>query len=212
MVNAVLIKSFLLGSLLSLSFETSAYALSFTFSFSNNLGNTSGTVSGIIIGLENNQTNQVATSVIIDNTFPLGLTVNNGLISGNDAVLWQTQFANSFDVINGEITRAKFIAATVQNLEGSSNFLCIGTESNFCVFGGTGTVFTGINNGLSLDDGSMANTLTASDTITFTPNPVPFEFSPNLGFILLGSGWLANKSLKKFANRIEKSQSKSDDL
>ena len=56
----------LLAAALTVSSAMPAQALDFGFEFSNFYGNTNGTVTGRILGLQDNTSNQAASSVIID--------------------------------------------------------------------------------------------------------------------------------------------------
>lgn len=166
----------------------SANALDFTFSVTNINGNVSGTVEGLITGLNNNQANQVATSVEISSV-PIGL---NGIFEdGSNAAIWNTVFVNSFSVSNSVITSAEFEASSSGN-----DAFCLNGINNLSGFG--------CNNLSGLTRDAFATTVFNTNGfsgVTFAA--VPFEFSPTLGLLLVGSLFGSNHFYRKYkANKV----------
>jgi len=99
----------LCATVMTLGCSKAASALTFQFSFESESSPTtvSGTVTGLITGLVDNMSDQQAATIVIT-SFPDGLsgTPNVGLIVTD----WERQSVNSFDVFNGEITGASFLA------------------------------------------------------------------------------------------------------
>lgn len=105
----------LLAAALTLGSAIPAQALDFGFEFSNSFGNTNGTVTGRILGLQDNTSNQAASSVIIDSTpgvfSPIGSVPSPGGF-GNDVLIWTEFWVNNFSVTNGTITLYDIHTAT----------------------------------------------------------------------------------------------------
>lgn len=97
----------LLAAALTVGSAIPAQALDFGFEFSNFFGNTNGTVTGRILGLQDNTSNQAASSVIIDSIpgifSPIGSVPSPGGF-GNDVLTWTAFWVNNFSVMNGAIT------------------------------------------------------------------------------------------------------------
>lgn len=97
----------LLATVLTVGSALPAQALDFGFEFSNFYGNTNGTVTGRILGLQDNSSNQAATSVIIDSIPGAFSTVGSVPTPGgfgNDILGWIGTPINDFSVENGVIT------------------------------------------------------------------------------------------------------------
>jgi hypothetical protein len=171
----------------------SANALDFTFSFTNINGNVPGTVEGIIGGLTDNSTS-AATSLELT-SFPAGLGTAN---DGTNVLGWGSTFINQFTVTNGSITAADFVAV------GLSSGLCI--DNNVLCFSGFNAApssatniltFNAASNVVSNSNGFSGVTFNASSTA------VPFEFSPTLGLLLVGSLFGSNHFYRKYkANKV----------
>ncbi len=91
--------------------SATAGSLNFDFSVTNTIGTVSGTFAGEVIGLTDNSISS-ASSVLIE-SFPAAM---NSLDSPPiDATLWDQQYQNSFEVVNGQIVDGGFWAAQTVN-------------------------------------------------------------------------------------------------
>jgi hypothetical protein len=61
------------------------------------------------------------------------------------------------------------------------------------VVGGNGIIFAASQ---FVSDANVSRNILAANW-TITPTPVPFDFNPSIGLVMLGGVFLANKSLKK---------------
>jgi len=149
-----------------------ANTLSFDFSFSNTLGVTPGTVTGQIYGLSDNATS-AATSVVIT-SYPASLgsigtpfdVLSYPLVSGVPSAV----ISNSFTVSGGQITSVNFyvdgqcIPAAPCGYAPIVLYLVTGSSPTAYLFGASDPV-TGTSNGA-----------VQSDSIDFTPTPIPAAF------------------------------------
>ncbi len=162
---------------------SSAQALSFNFSFSNVEGPTPGTVSGTIDGL-NNGNNTGGTPVVVAVTSsPDSQGLGTYTFSSTG-----TGGATAFTVSGGNITYADWY----------------GTLGAFNLFLGTDPASFTWSPGWTNGGYDVADSY--ATTISFTPAAgVPFEFTPSLGFALVGLGLGAGKLRqlsKKSKNKI----------
>jgi PEP-CTERM motif len=85
--------------------------LNFYFSVTNTVGDVPGTFTGEIFGLTDNATSS-ASSVVIQ-SIPAGM--NNLVSPPIDATLWDQQYQNSFQVVNGQVVDGGFWAQQTVN-------------------------------------------------------------------------------------------------
>ena len=117
-----------------------AHADSFTFSITNTMGSVAGTATGQILGLLHNGTG--AASQVLITSAPAGL--NSVYSYPVDATSWDTQYENSFTVVNGVLTIADFWASnTVDGLSYGAQLYIEGSgnQFNFINLDGTSDVF-----------------------------------------------------------------------
>lgn len=171
-----------------------AKALDFNFSFTDDSNDfsfeatyVSGTVSGVIRGLEDNQANQAPTSVEIL-SFPGGLLgdLETSLIASD----WELVLGSGFTVNNGAITAADWVAQQSDDGSGDDvdqiriNFQSINslTFDSLSTLTGNSDSFAGV-------------------TFSSASASVPFEFSPSLGLVAVGSIFGLSRLRKHRATR-----------
>ena len=160
---------------------SSAQALSFNFSFSNVEGATSGTVSGTISGLSDGNNAGGAPVVVTVTSSPGSQGLGTYTFLNSSAVFPPFPFM----VSGGNITRADWH----------------GTLGAFDLYlGYGGSTWTPVFR----DSGSYNVIDFSKSTMTFTPAAgVPFEFTPSLGFALVGLGLGASK-LRQLSKKSKK--------
>jgi hypothetical protein len=152
MVSKVIGRLALAGVAAALLAASPAAAVTILFSFSSDTNDpavsngVAGTVSGRIIGLVDNSTS-AATSLFID-SFSVG---GFGGVPV-DAVTWALQYANSFTLVNGVVTDARFHAATFNPLapellyinvplgmpRGNTNYASVGAGNAISIWNNNG--------------------------------------------------------------------------
>lgn len=157
--------------------------LVFAFSFDNDSGNEPGAVSGTIFGLVDNQDGQSATSIVLT-SFPAGLGTPFNL----DVTMYDSQTANSFDVLNGQIVAANFDAFDsgpfdyfAMNSDTATATLCCGSLTTFLSFDPVEGLADARVTGHNLGFGNV--------TFTAIPEPSALAFLSIVGIVICGRAW-----------------------
>ncbi len=196
----------------TLAVSDSATAIGFSnFSFNTTFGNPSGDT----IGQSFNFNSGTATYLLEDWTFavrqfnngnfdPLSASATLNIYAGTGVGSIGSEIGsvanyNSSVLLDGYLTAAKWTFAGGLSLNSNQTYTA-------AVITSAGLNFAASNanpyiNGIVTRD--LSGNLTGTDTVfSATATPVPFDFEPTSGLLVLGGGWLLRRHLKKRAKKV----------
>lgn len=159
-------------------------------------GNVFSAVRGQVT-LQDNLSNQMASSIVIT-SLPSEFDANKLLAAGNIATNWIHQVSNSFDVLNGVVTRARFDAFTNTNQSGNAPYLRIGfvdfqQRAYFQEAPGNGTFKTAVDENLPVGGNFSVHTPAT------VPEPASLAVWGGFGLVGLVAGWRQRRMRRALA-------------